>query len=94
MAVKTPIYLYRYGISPVIGPRCRHFPTCSRYALDAIDLNGIWIGIWLAAGRFGRCHPWGTSGYDPAPDLHSAKIPFWAVWRYWRYRRLGANSPA
>ena len=84
-AAKSPIYIYRYGISPLLVPRCRHLPTCSQYALDAIDLNGVWIGVWLALGRFARCHPWGTHGYDPAPDLRREGIPFWAPWRYLRY---------
>jgi uncharacterized protein len=82
VAVKLPVYVYRYGISPLIGPRCRHLPTCSQYALDAIDLNGAWVGCWLALGRIGRCRPWGTHGFDPAPDLTRARIPFWAIWRY------------
>ena len=90
LAVKAPIYFYRYAISPLIGPRCRHLPTCSQYALDAIDINGAWIGGWLAAGRIARCHPWGSSGYDPAPNLRHAGIPFWAPWRYWRYRRTSS----
>jgi hypothetical protein len=84
---KSPIFVYRYAISPLIGPRCRHLPTCSQYALDAIELNGAWIGCWLALGRIARCHPWGTSGYDPAPDLSGADIPFWAVWRFLAPRR-------
>ena len=84
-AAKSPVYFYRYVISPILGPRCRHLPTCSQYALDAIDVNGIWIGGWLTLGRIGRCHPWGTHGYDPAPDLRQAEIPFWAPWRYLRY---------
>lgn len=82
---KTPVYIYRYAISPLIGPRCRHLPTCSQYAIDAIDLNGVWIGGWLALGRIGRCHPWGTHGYDPAPNLRDAGIPFWTPWRYLGY---------
>jgi|SRR5271157_3507679 len=84
-AAKSPVYIYRYAISPLIGPRCRHLPTCSQYAIDAIDLNGVWIGGWLTLGRIARCHPWGTHGYDPAPDLRHAGIPFWAPWRYLRY---------
>jgi putative membrane protein insertion efficiency factor len=79
---KAPIYVYRFGVSPLLGPRCRHFPSCSQYALDAIDLNGVWIGGWLALARLARCHPWGTSGYDPAPDLRALDAPFWAFWRY------------
>jgi putative membrane protein insertion efficiency factor len=86
-AAKSPIYFYRYAVSPIIGPRCRHLPTCSQYALDAIETNGLWTGSWLALGRIARCHPWGTSGYDPAPDLRDAGIPFWMPWRYFRYRR-------
>ncbi|SRR5579883_1807815 len=86
-AAKSPIHIYRYMVSPLIGPRCRHFPSCSQYALDAIELNGAWTGGWLALGRIMRCHPWGTSGYDPAPDLRDAGIPFWAPWRYFRYRK-------
>ncbi|MGO9485528.1 MAG: membrane protein insertion efficiency factor YidD [Rhodomicrobium sp.] len=87
IAVKAPIYLYRYTISPLIGPRCRHLPTCSQYALDAIDLNGAWIGSWLAVWRILRCNPWGSHGFDPAPDLTNARIPFWAPWRALRCRR-------
>ena len=55
-AAKSPVYIYRYAISPLIGPRCRHLPTCSQYAIDAIDMNGVWIGGWLTLGRIARCH--------------------------------------
>jgi uncharacterized protein len=85
-AVKAPVYFYRYVISPVIGPRCRHLPTCSQYALDAIDMNGAWVGSWLAVWRVLRCNPWGSHGFDPAPDLSGAGIPYWAPWRALRYR--------
>jgi putative membrane protein insertion efficiency factor len=85
-AAKAPVYIYRYTISPILGPRCRHLPTCSQYALDAIDLNGAWIGSWLAVWRILRCNPWGTHGFDPAPDLRAAGIPFWAPWRALRHR--------
>ena len=85
-AAKAPVYIYRYTISPILGPRCRHLPTCSQYALDAIDLNGAWIGSWLAVWRILRCNPWGTHGFDPAPDLRTASIPFWAPWRAMRRR--------
>jgi len=89
---KAPVYVYRYAISPIIGPRCRHLPTCSQYALDAIELNGAWLGGWLTVGRILRCHPWGTSGYDPAPDLKGSKIPVWAPWRAYRYRSARARA--
>lgn len=59
---------YRYCLSPLIGPRCRHLPTCSDYAEEAVLRHGPWRGSWLALRRLARCHPLGTSGYDPVPD--------------------------
>ncbi len=87
--LKTPVYIYRYAVSPFIGPRCRHLPTCSAYAIDAIDLNGAWKGGWLSLSRLCRCHPWGTSGFDPAPDLRGVSHPF-APWLYgqWSWNSL------
>lgn len=58
---------YRLLISPLLGPRCRHFPTCSEYCLEALARHGAWRGGWLTLRRLARCHPWGTSGYDPVP---------------------------
>lgn len=86
--LKAPIYAYRYAISPLLGPRCRHLPSCSEYALEAIDKNGAWKGLWLTLARLSRCHPWGTSGLDPAPDLTGEHHPF-APWRYgrWSWKR-------
>jgi putative membrane protein insertion efficiency factor len=46
---------------------CRHVPTCSQYAIEALRRHGIIKGTWLAAGRILRCHPWGTHGFDPVP---------------------------
>jgi len=85
-ALKLPIYVYRYGISPLIGPRCRHLPTCSQYALEAIDKNGAWKGGWLTLSRLSRCRPWGTDGFDPVPDLREEWHPF-APWRYGLWTR-------
>ena len=90
IVVKTPIHFYRYAISPLLGPCCVHSPTCSQYALDAIELNGVWVGGWLTLGRIARCNPFGTHGLDPVPDLTHTRIPFWAVWRYLTaYRSTG-----
>lgn len=58
---------YRLFISPLLAPRCRHLPTCSEYALEALRLHGPWRGLTLSAQRLLRCQPWGTSGYDPVP---------------------------
>jgi putative membrane protein insertion efficiency factor len=60
------IYLYRWIISPMLGPKCRFTPTCSQYAIDALRKYGIIKGLWKALNRISRCHPWGDSGYDPA----------------------------
>ncbi len=58
---------YQLVLSPVLGPRCRHLPTCSQYTAEAIARHGAWRGGWLALRRIVRCNPWGTSGYDPVP---------------------------
>ncbi len=85
IGLKLPVLVYRYTLSPLIGQRCRHLPTCSEYALDAIDTNGAWRGFWLTVSRLSRCHPWGTSGFDPAPDIRHEHYP-WAPWSYGRWR--------
>jgi hypothetical protein len=61
------IRLYQLTLSPWLGRRCRYEPTCSRYAAEALTRFGVRRGVWLAAKRLGRCHPWGRSGYDPVP---------------------------
>lgn len=68
-----PILFYRYALSPLIPSRCRHFPTCSEYALEALERHGPFIGLWLSIKRIGRCHPWGTHGYDPVPEKELSK---------------------
>jgi len=64
---KGLIYFYQYVISPIIAGRCRFTPTCSSYAIEAIDRFGPFKGGWLALRRFCRCHPWGGHGHDPVP---------------------------
>ncbi len=59
---------YRYSLSALIGRNCRFAPTCSAYAIEAIERHGAIAGGWLALRRIARCHPWGGSGYDPVPD--------------------------
>ncbi len=72
-------------LKPLIGWECRHLPSCSEYALEAIDRNGAWRGSWLALSRICRCHPWGSKGLDPVPDIAHERHPF-APWRYGRWR--------
>jgi uncharacterized protein len=62
------IRVYRLCLSPWLGRDCRYWPTCSVYAIEAIERFGPYRGAWLAARRIGRCHPWGGSGYDPIPE--------------------------
>ncbi len=61
------IRLYQIVVSPYIPGACRHTPTCSRYASEAISRYGVIKGGWLGIRRLGRCRPMGTSGYDPVP---------------------------
>ena len=62
-----PIKCYQWFISPLLGQNCRHEPTCSNYAIEAIQEWGTLKGIYLGTKRICKCHPWGTSGYDPIP---------------------------
>lgn len=83
--VKAPIYLYRYTFKPLVGHHCRHWPTCSEYALQSIDKNGAWRGLWLTVSRVVRCGPGGTSGVDEVPDIRQERYVF-TPWRYGRWR--------
>ena len=65
--LKAMITVYKYVISPLLGPKCRYLPTCSSYAMEAIEIHGPIKGGWLGLKRILRCHPWGGSGYDPVP---------------------------
>ena len=80
----TAIRAYQLSLSFFLGRQCRHLPTCSEYAMEAIRRHGAWAGFWLGLFRVARCHPFGTDGFDPPPDAaprHELRI--------WRYARLG-----
>lgn len=64
--------LYRLLISPLYGQVCRYYPSCSAYALDAVQQHGAVRGSLLSARRLLRCHPWAAGGYDPVPAPHRA----------------------
>ncbi|HNH36021.1 MAG TPA: membrane protein insertion efficiency factor YidD [Rhodocyclaceae bacterium] len=61
------VRIYQYAISPMLGRNCRFHPTCSEYAVEALQRHGAWRGLGLALRRVGRCHPWHPGGYDPVP---------------------------
>lgn len=65
---------YQLVVSPILGPRCRHLPSCSEYTSEAIAVHGPVRGGWLGLRRILRCNPWGTSGYDPVPGTEDGAM--------------------
>ena len=59
---------YQLFVSPILPQTCRFHPTCSGYAIEAIREHGAARGAWLALKRIGKCHPWGSGGFDPVPE--------------------------
>lgn len=76
------IRAYQLTLSGVMGRTCRHMPSCSEYAREAIVRHGAWRGFWLGVSRVSRCHPWGSHGLDPVPE----SLPDHGL-RFWRYGR-------
>ena len=66
--LRAAILVYQWTLSPVLGANCRYLPSCSHYAVEALERHGLAAGAWLALKRILRCHPWGGAGYDPVPE--------------------------
>lgn len=64
----APIRAYKFFLSPWLGQSCRFTPTCSSYAIEAIETWGVLKGLSLALSRIGRCNPWCEGGHDPVPE--------------------------
>jgi putative membrane protein insertion efficiency factor len=87
------VKLYRLTLSPLIGLNCRHLPTCSHYADDALAKHGFWAGGWMTLARLLRCQPFGTSGLDFVPDTLPQGARWYLPWRYGRWRGTNAVAP-
>jgi putative membrane protein insertion efficiency factor len=97
LAARGLIRLYRYTLSSVVGRTCRHLPTCSEYADEAIARHGLWAGGWMALARFWRCRPFGSRGFDPPPARPPDGARWYAPWRYGRWtaaQALAAPPPS
>ena len=90
LAGRGLIKAYRLTLSPLIGFHCRHLPTCSDYADQALEKFGLWAGGWMTLARLLRCHPWGTAGLDFVPDAIPRNARWYLPWRYGRWR--GTND--
>lgn len=84
------VQAYRHTLSPLVGFHCRHLPTCSQYADEAIGRFGLWAGGWMTLGRLCRCHPFGTAGLDFVVAELPPRARWYLPWRYARWR--GTND--
>ena len=80
------VRFYQLTLSGFVGNHCRHLPTCSEYAYEAIARHGLWAGGWIGLFRVARCGPGGTHGIDNVPEELQAHHVWYAPWRYHRLR--------
>lgn len=93
-AAHLVIRAYQLTLSSVAGSHCRHLPTCSAYMDEAIARHGLWAGGWLGLARLLRCHPWGTSGFDPVPESLPREARWWLPWTYLSRRQKEQGGEA
>jgi putative membrane protein insertion efficiency factor len=94
LAGRGLVKAYRYTLSPLVGFHCRHLPTCSDYADQAIERYGLWAGGWMTLARLLRCQPWGTAGLDFVAEALPTKAHWYLPWRYARWRGTNAAPGA
>ena len=78
------VRLYQLTLSGFIGNSCRHMPTCSEYAYEAIARHGLWSGGWMGLFRVMRCGPGGTHGIDNVPERLEPRYVWFTPWRFWQ----------
>jgi uncharacterized protein len=91
-AARALFSVYRSALSALVAWDCRHLPTCSEYAEEAIGRFGLWAGGWMTLARLCRCHPLGTRGLDFVPASLPERARWFLPWRYGRWR--GTNTGA
>src|SRR5262245_61515767 len=87
------IRIYQLTLSALVGHHCRHLPTCSHFADEALARYGLWAGGWMTLARLSRCHPFGTSGIDNVPLALSDSTCWYLPWRYGRWSWKSPDAP-
>ena len=91
VAAHGAIRAYQLTLSGLVGRHCRHLPSCSEYADEAIARHGLWAGGWMGLARICRCGPGGTAGLDLVPESLPGTSAWYKPWSYGRWR--GVNAP-
>jgi uncharacterized protein len=91
LLARAAVKAYRLTLSPVIAADCRHLPSCSEYADEALARHGLWAGGWMTLARLLRCHPFGTRGLDFVPHALPLGARWYLPWRYGRWRGTNAT---
>lgn len=86
------VRIYQLTLSGFIGNHCRHLPTCSEYAYEAIARHGLWAGGFMGVFRVIRCGPFGTHGFDPVPEKLENRYHWYTPWRYWTIAKKHINN--
>jgi putative membrane protein insertion efficiency factor len=92
-ALRGLIRIYQLTLSGLIGRTCRHLPSCSEYALEAVERHGAWPGAWMSLARFCRCGPGGTAGLDFVCEELPSGAAWHSPWRYGRWRGTNGCPP-